>query len=164
MRRILLTIIVSALFALGITVGAARADGAKFTAGPNVGFSGLTVTATASLSGLGNGKYTASLNVSGTARYTCVNGGANTPGPHSPVSSTTPGTPVPFSADHNGSGSFSTSTTFSPAATIAGAPACPNPQWTEKLVAGSATVTSAELIVAGGSHSAVIFDQVYFPS
>src|SRR6266480_1609177 len=158
MRR-MLAIVLSALMMVSITASTAWADGAKFTSGPTVTLSGLTVTATASLSGLGNGKYTATLNVSGTASYNCVNGGNNVPAPHSPIASTTPGTPTPFSADHNGSGTFSTMTTFSPAQTLPGKDAgCPNNNWTAVLIQGSATVTSAELILSGGAHNAVIFD------
>lgn len=109
---------------------------------------GITLGATGDLSGLGAGDILVSLTASANVTSTCTNpAGANQPPGQNPAPITVTGsTPIPQSAFKNGNVSFAV-TTNAPQTPIAGAPDCPNPQWSEQiedLAFTSATITVAQ--------------------
>jgi hypothetical protein len=106
---------------------------------------GLFLSATGALSGLGNADVVITLEATGDVTSTCSNkGGTAAPG-QNPAPITLTGTEeIPASEIKNGTTPFSVTTTSAPA-TIAGAPDCPNPNWTESI--DDVAFTSAVLTV-----------------
>jgi hypothetical protein len=115
---------------------------------------GLFLSASGELSGLGNGNVVITLVASGDVTSTCTNkGGTAAPG-QNPAPITLTGTQeIPASAVKNGTTPFSVTTTSAPA-TIAGAPDCPNPTWTESI--DDVAFTSATLTVEQPAGTVVL--------
>jgi hypothetical protein len=106
---------------------------------------GLTLRAAGELAGLGNGDVLVTLSARADVTSTCTNpSGANQPPGHNPAPITVTGSQaIPDSEIKNGTTPFRV-TTNAPVTPIAGAPDCPNPQWTEAitdLAFTSATIT-----------------------
>jgi hypothetical protein len=112
---------------------------------------GLFLNASGALAGLGNGDVVITLTATGQPVATCTNpAGATQPPGQNPAEVTLTGVQaLPASEIKNGNLSFNVST-GSPTTPIAGAPDCPNPNWTEDIT---------DVIFAG--HSATI--TVYQP-
>jgi len=141
---------VSALAALALlaTIGADLAAAANvhlkqrslsFTDG------GLTLNARGALAGLGNQDLVILLTAQANVTSTCTNpAGATQPPGQNPAPVTVSGSqPIPQNAIKNGTVAFNV-TTQPPQTPIAGAPDCPNSQWTEAiqdLAFTSATLT-----------------------
>ncbi len=132
-------LIAASLLAVALlTVGsAAMASNVHFKgkSGPTFKDNGLTLTASGSLTGLGNGDVTVTINASGQPIATCTNpSGANQPAGQNPAESTFSGTVViDASLIKNGNVAFSV-TTVAPPTPVPGAPGCPNSRWTETIV------------------------------
>jgi len=148
-------VIVAALFpAVALAVSPHLKGGVK----PNPKFTdnGLTLTAEVAYAGLGN--FDTQQNVTATAQPTadCVNPGSgeHRPPGQNPAEATVSGsTAVPASDIKNGNVTIAT-TTNPPATPIAGAPDCPNSQWTENitdLAFTSATITVSQDANANGT-------------
>jgi hypothetical protein len=106
---------------------------------------GLTLTATATYAGLGNFTTFQIVDATANPTSTCTNpaGATQPPGQNPAPVNVTGATAVPASDIKNGNVSIAT-TTSGPATPIAGAPDCPNPQWTERITNmafTSATIT-----------------------
>ena len=142
---------------IGITVLAASLLVVSSVAGANVHLKGgpraeptftdlgRALAATGALSGLGNADIEVNLEATANVTSTCTNpAGATQPPGQNPAPITVSGTQtIPTSEVKNGTVVFNVRTTEAPA-TIAGAPDCPNPQWTESitdLAFTSATIT-----------------------
>jgi hypothetical protein len=125
------------IFALSILMSttAAYAVSVHFKHGsPSFVDGGLTLQESGTLAGLGNGNIVISLAATANVNSTCTNpAGATQPPGHNPAPITVTGSvAIPGSAVKNGNASFTVITT-PPATPIAGAPDCPNPQWTEDI-------------------------------
>src|SRR5436309_15362380 len=108
---------------------------------------GLTLSANGELAGLGNADVLVTLTATGNPTATCTNPGSDThqPAGHNPAAVTLTGTEaIPASEIKNGNTPYSV-TTEAPVTPIAGAPDCPNPNWTEDIT--DVAFTSATLTV-----------------
>jgi len=142
-------IVVTVLTALVLTISLAAAGNVHLKGGKNAKPSftdnGLSLTATGALSGLGNGDILVKVVAAADVTSTCTNpAGATQPPGQNPAPITVSGSQaIPAGEIKNGTVNFNASTQ-APSSTIAGAPDCPNPQWTEAitdLAFTSATIT-----------------------
>jgi hypothetical protein len=107
---------------------------------------GSFLTASGSLSGLGEGDVVVALSATADVFATCTNPGSGEhqpPGQNPAPLTVTGAQEIPEDEFKNGWTPFDVST-LAPSPTIAGAPGCPNPQWTETiedLAFTSATIT-----------------------
>jgi hypothetical protein len=105
---------------------------------------GLTLSVAGELSGLGFGDVLVNLSATANPTAVCNNNGSNAAPGQNPAPVTVTGSvSIPASAIKNGNTPFSVTTT-PPASPIAGAPDCPNPNWTETITDmafTSATIT-----------------------
>ena len=127
----------------------------------DISFDGLTVTATADVSGLGSTKpATAQLFVLGTAEYNCVNnGGTVVPGQNPQEATATSPVQDLGNTTNNGRGVVNVTATLSAPQTInAKTAGCPNGKtWTANLV--SVEVTGARLVLK--QQNQTFFDQTF---
>jgi hypothetical protein len=104
----------------------------------------LTLTADGELGGLGNGDVLVTLTATADVTATCTNqGGTQAPGQNPAPITVTGSQAIPEAEIKNGTTPFSVETD-PPVTPIAGAPDCPNPNWTEDIVDlafTSATIT-----------------------
>ena len=106
---------------------------------------GLTLNATGALAGLGNDDVVVTLNATADVTATCTNQGGNqAPGQNPAPVSVSGSQSIPADEIKNGNTPFNV-TTIAPASPIAGAPDCPNPNWTETIT--DLSFTSATITV-----------------
>jgi hypothetical protein len=106
---------------------------------------GLTLNATGELSGLGNGDVLVTMTAMADVTSTCTNNGGNEAPGQNPAPITVSGSQaIPASEVKNGTTPFDV-TTAAPPSIIAGAPDCPNPNWTEQIT--DLSFTSATITV-----------------
>ncbi len=136
-RKIIVSL--AALVAVLMTAAVATAASVHLKGGANAKPSftdnGLTLTASGALSGLGNGDIAVVLTATANTTATCTNPAGKTQPPgQNPAPTTVKGSQfIPSSSiDKNGNVPFGV-TTDAPTTPIAGAPECPNPQWTETI-------------------------------
>jgi hypothetical protein len=122
------------LIAVPVDAGNVHLKGGK-TAKPSFTDNGLSLSATGALTGLGNGDIVVNLDATADVTSTCTNpAGATQPPGQNPAPITVGGTQtIPAAEIKNGNVSFAVNTT-APDPTIAGAPDCPNPNWTEAIL------------------------------
>jgi hypothetical protein len=159
MRRVTIFSVATSLVALALTASSVFA--AATIHNLNIDFDGLTVTATADVSGLGSTKpATAQLIVLGTAEYNCVNNGGTVVPGHNPQQATAT-SPVQDlgNTTNNGRGVVDVEATLSAPQTInARTAGCPNGKtWTANLV--SVEVTGARLILK--QQGQTFFDETF---
>jgi hypothetical protein len=100
---------------------------------PSFTDNGLSLNSTGALSGLGNGDVLITLTARANVTSTCTNQGQNQAPGQNPAPITVSGSQaIPASEVKNGTVSFNVNTA-APSPTIAGAPDCPNPNWTEAI-------------------------------
>jgi hypothetical protein len=139
--------VVAALTLAGIAgAGAANVHYKPTSSQPSFNDKGLVLDASGALAGLGNQDIKVNLEAKGNPTASCTNpSGANQPPGHNPAPVTLTGfQSIPASEVKNGNVAFSV-TTSAPTTPIAGAPDCPNPQWTEKIT--DVAFTSAAITV-----------------
>lgn len=145
----ILKIIAAAAAAILISAAPASASSVHLKGGANAEPSftdlGLTLRASGALSGLGNGDVLITLDASAQPTSTCTNpaGATQPPGQNPAEVDVTGSQAIPAGEIKNGTTPFLV-VTQAPATPIAGAPDCPNPQWTEDitdLAFTSATIT-----------------------
>lgn len=131
---------VSVVFAASVHLKGGRNAKPSFTDG------GLTLNASGALAGLGNADVLVTLDATADVTSSCINPGTGEqrpPGQNPAPITVTGSQAIPAEEIKNGTTPFSV-TTVSPGPTIAGAPDCPNPRWTETiddLAFTSATIT-----------------------
>jgi len=139
------------LAAIGLTLAltsTALANNVHLKGGPSAepGFTdnGLTLSAAGELAGLGFGDVLVKISAVADPTSTCTNnGGTQAPGQNPAPVTVTGSESIPASELKNGNTPFSV-TTNAPATPIAGAPDCPNPNWSEDITDmafTSATIT-----------------------
>jgi hypothetical protein len=118
---------------------------------------GLTLTATVSYAGLGNFDTLQRLDATGNPTSTCTNpaGATQPPGQNPAAANVSGSTAVPAGDIKNGNVTIST-VTDPPVTPIAGAPDCPNPQWTEDIT--DMAFTSATIRLFQDSNQNGVFD------
>lgn len=130
---LLLTVLL--LFALPVSVvfaSSVHLKGGK-NAEPSFTDGGLTLNAKSELSGLGNGDVLVTIVAQADVTSTCTNKGSNPAPGQNPAPITVTGSQaIPESEIKNGTTPFNV-TTVAPSSTIAGAPDCPNSNWTESI-------------------------------
>jgi hypothetical protein len=132
-------LLLTALLILALPVSAVFASSVHLKGGKNAepAFTdlGLALEASGALSGLGGGDILISIVAQADVTSSCVNpgNGEHRPPGQNPAPITVSGSEaIPESEIKNGTVSFDVMTT-APAATIAGAPDCPNSSWTETI-------------------------------
>ena len=132
-----------------VVITTAGASNVHFKSGPSFTDNGLTLTASGSLAGLGNGDILVTLSARGNPAAVCTNpSGANKPPGQNPTSVTLTGSQaIPQSQVKNGTAPFGV-TTNAPQSPIPGAPGCPGSNWTENIT--DVAFTSATLTVQQG--------------
>lgn len=160
MRRAL-TIFLAVFALMAITTATALAA-ITFHSGPTVTWNDDgSATATGNLSGLGNEPATATLTITQSFSYTCVNKGGNTaPGQNQVTTVGAPGTQELGSTSKNGRSNLSvTAFPGSPAETISGnAAGCPNGNWTGVNPVATGPATATLTITQGG---VVIYQETF---
>ena len=148
MRKAIVGVLV-ALTAIALVTANASAASVHLKGGKNAKPSfrdnGLTLSANGELSGLGNGDVLVTLTAAADVSSTCTNpAGATQPPGQNPAPITVTGSQaIPAAEIKNGTTPFGVTTT-PPTTPIAGAPDCPNPNWTEAITDlrfTSATIT-----------------------
>lgn len=146
-RSLQAAVIATAIVALAASTASASSVHLKGGRNAEPAFTdhGLTLEASGELAGLGNGDVLVTLTATADVTATCTNpAGANQPPGQNPAPITVSGSQaIPQSEIKNGTTPFDV-VTVAPATPIAGAPDCPNPQWTEAitdLAFTSATIT-----------------------
>jgi hypothetical protein len=150
MRKMIIALLavflVGAITASGALASSVHLKGGK-NAEPKFTDGGLTLNAAGELSGLGNGDVLVTMTATANATATCTNpgsGGTQPPG-QNPAPVTVSGSQaIPQSEIKNGNTPFNV-TTNPPVTPIAGAPGCPNTQWTEDIT--DLSFTSAVITV-----------------
>jgi len=147
MRRIAIRTFLGTLVILAVTGQAALAGNVHLkppNKNPSFTDMGVVLNAQGALAGLGNGDILISLTAQADVTATCSNKGQHQAPGQNPAPITVTGSQaIPEGEIKNGNVSFNVSTN-PPVSPIAGAPDCPNPNWTEDitdLAFTSATIT-----------------------
>jgi hypothetical protein len=154
MLRRMLIVFSAVVFAVGVT-SVAVASSVHLKGGshaePAFTDNGLTLSVSGELSGLGNEDVLVTLTATGNPTATCTNPGSDThqPAGQNPAAVTLTGTQaIPASEIKNGNTTFGVNNalvTNAPTTPVAGAPDCPNPNWTEDIT--DVAFTSATITV-----------------
>jgi hypothetical protein len=115
---------------------------------------GLFLRTSGALSGLGNGNITVELSATGNPTATCTSPGGNDSPGQNPAQVTLTGVQeIPEGSIKNGNVAFNVQTA-APVSPVPGAPACPNPNWTETIT--NVAFTSATIVVRQPSTAAAL--------
>jgi hypothetical protein len=148
MIRRTLAVALATTAALALMASAASASSVHLKGGanaePSFSDNGLSLSASGELSGLGNGDVLVTLTAQADVTSTCTNQGGNQAPGQNPAPLTVTGSQaIPAAEIKNGTTPFSV-VTVAPEPIIAGAPDCPNANWTETiedLASTSAVIT-----------------------
>ena len=152
-REVISTVVALATIASVASASSVHLKGGK-NAKPSFTDLGLALSASGALSGLGNGDVVITLTATGNVTSNCSNQGGNEAPGQNPAPITVSGTQlIPEDEIKNGTTPFNVSTTEAPS-TIAGAPDCPNPNWTESIT--GLAFTSATIVVEQPSGTVVL--------
>ncbi|HSK27458.1 MAG TPA: hypothetical protein VK894_11175 [Jiangellales bacterium] len=155
MKKLLAIGIMAIVVALGFPSAAFAQSGHFLTGGgnaPQCTDTGLTVTCTGKVAGLGGTTFEIQVAADGIASVECTNPGGNVaPGQDTAVA--VAGSSGPLPTPRNGQYRFSVMTNQPPP--VPNYPTCPNPQWTANIVDVSFTTATLSLFENG-----VLSDQV----
>ena len=137
MIRRIVAIAVATIAAMALLASPASAASVHLKGGANAEPSfvdtGLSLTASGELAGLGNADVLVTLTAEADVASTCTNQGGNqAPGQNPAPLTVTGSVAIPASEIKNGNTPF-TFATVAPDPIIAGAPGCPNTNWTEAI-------------------------------
>ena len=152
MRKLMVAMLVG-LMAVTVSASNVHLKGGK-NAQPAFTDLGLALQAEGSLAGLGNGDVLITLSATADVLSTCTNQGGNQAPGQNPAPITVSGSQaIPEDEIKNGTTPFDVET-VPPPAVIAGAPDCPNSNWTERIE--DLLFTSATLTVEQPAGSVVL--------
>lgn len=159
----ILAVSLSLALALVLVTGAAASSvhlkGGRH-AEPSFTDNGLSLVASAELSGLGNGDVLITLDAMADVTSTCSNQGGNAAPGQNPAPMTVSGAvAIPEEEVKNGNTPF-TVETEPPPSEIPGAPDCPNPNWTETI--DDLAFTSATIVVEQPEGTVVLVVECTF--
>jgi hypothetical protein len=164
MKR-LAAVLITAMACLGIFAQQALAVSPHLKGNHPLSFTdnGLTLTGTASYSGLGNFDTVQTLTATGQPTATCTNpSGKNQPPGHNPAQVTLTGsTAIPASDIKNGNVTITT-TTEPPVTPIPGAPDCPGTNWTENIT--DVAFTSATITLSQQGVTVITVNVTFSPA
>lgn len=145
MRRF--TVLIAVMALMGVFAQEALAQSPHLKGRSPVSFTdnGLTLSAAVSYAGLGNFDTLQVLTATGGTTSTCTNQGGNQAPGQNPAPVTLVGeTPIPAGDIKNGNVTITTRTA-EPVSPVAGAPGCPNSNWTEVITDVSFTSATIQL-------------------
>ena len=152
LRNKIIAVLLTAFTVLSLAATPALAGNVHLKGGkavPSFTDLGLTLTASGALAGLGNGDVIVDLTATGNPTALCTNQGSNPAPGQNPASVTLTGEEfIPQSDVKNGTTPFSV-TTQPPTSPVPGAPACPNPNWTETITDVAFTSATITVFQAG---------------
>jgi hypothetical protein len=164
MKR-LAAVLITAMACLGIFAQQALAVSPHLKGNHPLSFTdnGLTLTGTASYSGLGNFDTVQTLTATGQPTATCTNpSGKNQPPGHNPAQVTLTGsTAIPASDIKTGNVTITT-TTEPPVTPIPGAPDCPGTNWTENIT--DVAFTSATITLSQQGVTVITVNVTFSPA
>ena len=166
MRRLWLAIL-SALVITSLASAVAFASSVHLKGGRNAKPAyrdgGLNLNSKGELAGLGYGDVLVVMDAQTNVKATCTNpSGANQPPGQNPAPISVSGSQsIPATEIKNGNTPFNV-TTVAPARTIAGAPDCPNPNWTETIE--DLAFTSAVIRIYQGGALVLTVEATFSPA